>query len=122
MGGTVTDDTEAARPESFSRLGWSEFFENQLDSHEAGLVPHRIATVHRARLTAISQTGPVQLTLPVHSKTGDYAVGDWVLADPQIHLLHRRLTRKTVLERRTEGGKSPQLAGANVDTLFIVTS
>ena len=37
-------------------------------------------------------------------------------------MLHRRLIRKTVLERRTEGSKAPQLAGANVDTLFIVTS
>jgi hypothetical protein len=45
-----------------------------------------------------------------------------VLADPQTRLLHRRLIRKTVLERRSEGSKTPQLAGANVDTLFIVTS
>jgi ribosome biogenesis GTPase len=105
-----------------SSLGWSDFFEDQLEPHEAGLAPHRIATVHRARLTAISQTGPVGLTLPVHRQTGDFAVGDWVLADPQTHLLHRRLNRKTVLERRIEGSKTPQLAGANVDTLFIVTS
>ncbi|WP_147023547.1 ribosome small subunit-dependent GTPase A, partial [Microvirga aerophila] len=89
---------------------------------EAGLAPHRIATVHRARVTAISPTGPVELILPVHSQTGDFAVGDWVLADPQTHLLHRRLLRKTVLARRTEGSKPPQLAGANADTLFIVTS
>lgn len=117
----MTDDS-AARPVSLSSLGWSDFFKDQLEPHEAGLAPHRIATVHRARLTAISQTGPVGLTLPVHSQTGDFAVGDWVLADPQTQLLHRRLIRKTVLERRTEGSKTPQLAGANVDTLFIVTS
>ena len=60
--------------------------------------------------------------MPVHANTGDFAVGDWVLVDPQTHALHRRLDRKTVLARRTEGGKSPQLAAANVDTLFIVTS
>ncbi len=116
--------TEAlnTRPVSLSSLGWSDFFEDQLEAHEAGLAPHRIATVHRARLTAISQTGLVGLTLPVHSQTGDFAVGDWVLADPQTQLLHRRLNRKTVLERRIEGSKTPQLAGANVDTLFIVTS
>jgi ribosome biogenesis GTPase len=118
----VTDNSDATRPVSLSSLGWSGFFEDQLEPHEAGLAPHRIATVHRARLTAISQTGPVELILPVHSQTGDFAVGDWVLADPQTQLLHRRLIRKTVLERRTEGSKTPQLAGANVDTLFIVTS
>ncbi|ANY83259.1 ribosome small subunit-dependent GTPase A (plasmid) [Microvirga ossetica] len=121
MGKTVTEASNT-RPVSLSSLGWSDFFEDQLEAHEAGLAPHRIATVHRARLTAISQTGPVGLTLPVHSQTGDFAVGDWVLADPQTRLLHRRLNRKTVLERRTEGSKTPQLAGANVDTLFIVTS
>ncbi len=118
----MTDNSDSARPVPLSSLGWSDFFKDQLEPHEAGLAPHRIATVHRARLTAISQTGPTRLTLPVHSKTGDFAVGDWVLADPQTQALHRRLIRKTVLERHTEGSKAPQLAGANVDTLFIVTS
>ncbi|WP_239468599.1 ribosome small subunit-dependent GTPase A [Microvirga arvi] len=118
----VTDNSDAACPVPLSSLGWSDFFEDQLEPHEADLAPYRIATVHRARLTAISRTGPVGLTLPVHSQTGDFAVGDWVIADPQTQLLHRRLIRKTVLERRTEGSKTPQLAGANVDTLFIVTS
>ncbi len=82
----------------------------------------RIATVHRARMTAISQTGPVKLVLAAHANTGDFAVGDWVLVDPQTHALRRRLSRRTVLERHIEGGRAPQLAGANVDTLFIVTS
>jgi ribosome biogenesis GTPase len=49
-------------------------------------------------------------------------VGDWVLVEPGTHLLRRRLERATVLARRTEGSKTPQLAGANIDTLFIVTS
>jgi ribosome biogenesis GTPase len=122
LGKTVTHASDSARPMSLSSLGWSDFFEDQLEPHEAGLTPHRIARVHRARLTAISQAGPVELTLPVHSQTGNFAVGDWVLADPESKLLHRRLNRRTVLERRTEGSMTPQLAGANVDTLFIVTS
>ena len=82
----------------------------------------RIANVHRSRLTAISRSGSIRLVLPVHTNTGDYAVGDWVLADAETLLLQRRLDRKTVLERRTEGSATPQLAGANIDTLFIVTS
>jgi ribosome biogenesis GTPase len=118
----VTDDSDAAHTVPLASLGWSDFFQDQLEPHEASLAPHRIATVHRARLTAISETGPAELALPVHSKTRDFAVGDWVLADHQTRVLSRRLTRKTVLERRTEGSKTPQLAGANVDTLFIVTS
>jgi ribosome biogenesis GTPase len=64
----------------------------------------------------------VELSLPVHAKTGDYCVGDWVLAVPGDEILHRRLARRTVLERRTQGSKTSQVAAANVDTLFIVTS
>ena len=77
--------------------------------------------MHRDRLAGCLRQGQ-RSDAAGQCQTGDYAVGDWVLADPQTHLLRRRLTRKTVLERRTEGGKIPQLAAANVDTLFIVTS
>lgn len=107
---------------SLASLGWTDFFGDQLEPGEADLIPTRIATVHRDRLTGLSQAGPVDLTLPAQANTGDYAVGDWVLVDGHDHLVQRRLTRKTVLERRTQGGRVPQLAAANVDTLFIVTS
>jgi ribosome biogenesis GTPase len=118
----MKNSSDEARATSLSRLGWSDFFADQIDRDEADLAPMRIATVHRARLTAISELGPVKLVLPVHANTGDFAVGDWVLVEPNTHLLGRRLDRKTVLERRTESKKTPQLAGANIDTLFIVTS
>jgi len=62
------------------------------------------------------------MVLPAKTNTADFAVGDWVMVDPQSLLLLRRLSRKTVLQRRTEGSPTPQLAGANIDTLFIVTS
>lgn len=107
---------------SLASLGWAAFFDEQLDPGETGLARMRIATVHRARMTAESLLGPVSLALPVHANTADYAVGDWVLAQPDSHLLVRRLARKTLLQRRTEGGRVPQLIAANVDTLFIVTS
>ena len=105
-----------------NRLGWSEFFEAQIEPGDAALVPMRVANVHRSRLTAISENGTVDLTLPVHANTGDFTVGDWVMADPQTLVLSRLLKRKTVLQRRIEGKGTLQLAGANIDTLFIVTS
>jgi ribosome biogenesis GTPase len=108
--------------DSLASLGWTDFFSDQLEPHEANLIPTRIASVHRDRLAGLSQMGPTDLTLPANANTGDYAVGDWVLVEPHTCLLHRRLTSKTVLERRTQGGRTPQLAAANVDTLFIVTS
>ncbi|WP_241557860.1 ribosome small subunit-dependent GTPase A [Falsirhodobacter deserti] len=103
-------------------LGWQAFFAEQLDAEELSLAPMRVATVHRARMTAASPDGPVRLNLPPRTNTSDYAVGDWILVEPETGLLVRRLERKTLLRRRTEGGREPQLIAANVDTLFIVTS
>jgi len=103
-------------------LGWSSFFAEQCGPEDEGLLPARIATVHRARMSAIGQEGPIRLSLPVHTDTGAYTVGDWVLVEPGTHAIGRLLERRTVLARRVEGSKTPQLAGANIDTLFIVTS
>lgn len=118
----MSDQCDAAPPRSLSKLGWSDFFEQQLEASDSGFAPVRIASVHRARLVALSPAGPTAVNLPAHTNTGDFAVGDWVLTDPATQALHRRLARRTVLERRTEGGRAPQPAAANVDTLFIVSS
>lgn len=121
MPDTMTDRS-APTPITEAELGWSPFFAGQVEAEENALTPMRIATVHRARLTAVSQDGPVRLDLPHNMRTTDFAVGDWVLAEPATNLLIRRLERKSLLRRRTEGSRTPQLISANVDTLFIVTS
>lgn len=107
---------------SLAALGWSVFFDEQLTAEDAGFVPMRIATVHRSRITAVSQQGPARLQLPAQANTADFAVGDWVLVEPATQMFVRRLARKALLRRRTEGGRMPQLIAANVDTLFITTS
>ena len=112
----------ASGPASLEGMGWSDFFAEQIGPDDAGLVPMRIATVHRARMSAISVDGPHRMMLPPHTHTGDYAVGDWVLVEPGTNLLRRRLERRALLQRRVVGGTQPQLTAANVDTLFIVTS
>ncbi len=114
--------TERADATFLASHGWSDFFASQIERSEAGFAPMRIAEVHRARLSAISAAGPIKLTLAHKTNTADFAVGDWILADPRTHLLIRRLERRTLLQRRTEGRNVQQLAAANVDTLFIVTS
>ncbi len=123
MQDSVTPPADADLP-SLPSLGWSAFFADQLAPDEGNLLPMRIATVHRARMTAVSQQGAVRLSLPPQINTADFAVGDWVLVQPEagVPLVVRRLDRKTVLQRHTEGGRWPQLIAANVDTLFIVTS
>jgi ribosome biogenesis GTPase / thiamine phosphate phosphatase len=109
-------------PLSLASIGWSAFFNDQLQPTESALAAMRVATVHRAGVTAESLSGPVKLNLPGQANTADYAVGDWILVDPGTRVPVRRLDRKTTLQRRTEGGRAPQLIAANVDTLFIVTS
>jgi len=103
-------------------LGWSDFFADQVQPSEVDLMPRRVASVHRARIEAIDVAGPVKLELPANANTADFAVGDWVLADPRTHMLVNRLDRKTVFHRRPEGGRGQQLVAANIDTLLIVTS
>ena len=107
---------------SLTTLGWSAFFDEQLEPSDAELVPMRIATVHRDRVTAMSELGPVRVKLSAQTNTTDFAVGDWVLVAREDRLLVRRLNRRMQLRRKAEGRRQAQLIAANVDTLFIVTS
>jgi ribosome biogenesis GTPase / thiamine phosphate phosphatase len=118
----VTTHPDQVAADFLTNLGWSEFFADQCTADDDGFVPMRIASVHRARMTGLDASGQHKLWLPHLSNTGQFAVGDWVLVDPKTKTLHRRLTRKTLLERHVEGARAPQLIAANVDTLFIVTS
>jgi ribosome biogenesis GTPase / thiamine phosphate phosphatase len=102
-------------------LDRSRFFAAQLEPDDAGLVPVRIAAVHRSRLMAGTGTRQIGLDPQAFAKTIDYAVGDWVLMEPGTRTALRRLVRRTLLRRRTESSHAPQLIAANVDTLVIVT-
>lgn len=115
-------DNDPSLPSALTALGWSGFFDAQWGAQERALVPLRIATVHRARMSAIGTSGAVEPTLPPGLKTPQFAVGDWVLAEPDGALITRRLERHALLQRKTDGSDRPQLIAANVDTLFIVTS
>lgn len=114
--------TTSLHHSTLESLGWSDFFADQVKPGEADLAPRRVASVHRARIEAIGVTGPVKLELPSHANTADFAVGDWVLADPHSNMFVSRLDRKTVFQRRPEVGRGQQLVAANIDTLLIVTS
>lgn len=102
-------------------LGWSPFFSDQIEPGEVDYLPARVVSVHRARIGCIGAGGPTDPVLGPHVVTGEFAVGDWVLVEAATGMLQRRLERRTLLERRLGDG-STQLGGANIDTLFIVTS
>jgi len=107
---------------SLQGLGWSQDFADRLGPDDAGLAPARVAMVHRSRLMVETGAGQVRLDPSAPATTTDFAVGDWVMMEPETRRLVRRLERRTLLSRRTEGGRFPQLVVANVDTMFIVTS
>src|SRR5690606_17303382 len=118
--GVITSSDQSAV--SLAALGWLAFYHEQLEPGEAGLAPMRIATVHRDRVTAMSEFGPVRLNLSAKSRTTDIALGDWVLVAPDTRVLVRRLNRRMLLQRKVVGRRPTQLIAANVDTLLIVTS
>jgi ribosome biogenesis GTPase len=115
-------NNKTASTMSLADLGWSAFFQDQLEEGDAALRPARIATVHRSRMSAETLDGPARLLLPPKTNTTDFAVGDWVLLQADDSMLVRRLDRRSLLNRQAKGGRVPQLIAANVDTLFIVTS
>ena len=105
-------------------LGWTDYFADQLRADElVATPPARVTDVHRNRVSALSGTGEQQLALPDGIRSGDVAVGDWVLSDPEIGQLVRVLDRRTVLRRPSAGDPArAQLIAANIDTLLIVSS
>ena len=107
---------------SLTSLGWTADFLRQLSAEDlATLAPARVARIHRSRVDALTESGPVTLIPPPDLSTGQIAVGDWVLADGE--RLVRLLDRKSCLVRRAAGTRADgQLIAANVDTVFITTS
>ena len=72
-------------PASLHALGWTTALQSQLGLEDAGLEPMRVSAVHRSKMTAVSVDGQAKLSLPAAMTTADFAVGDWVLADPHSH-------------------------------------
>lgn len=105
---------------TLSDLGWSSHFAAQHAANPS-CVPFRIHAVHRDRLIGVNTDGEIPLLTPGRP-TGEFAVGDWVLADDQ-NRVQQLLYRRSLLQRRAAGtGAEAQLIAANVDVLFIVSS
>ena len=109
-------------------LGWSPFFERQFVPEEAGSSrPGRVTGIQRTGVAIAMESGEVEAPLGGRWHRGDTesrpAVGDWLLFDRQGGRIDRLLRRKSLLKRVSPGAKSRiQVIGANVDTLFVVTS
>lgn len=105
-------------------LGWSNFFQTQIDIDEfPNILPLRVTELHRNALETMGAQCTVRLPMTGDLASHGVAVGDWIVTEKSSGLPVRVLDRKTLLKRRASGDEpSAQLIAANVDTLFIVSS
>jgi ribosome biogenesis GTPase len=101
-------------------LGWNDELAENL---EPGLVPGRVAAVHRGAFDVWTADGAVRSRLPgrlVHDGL-DVGVGDWVgLGDGLVRAL---LPRRSAIVRNAAGlTTTSQTLAANVDVAFVVSS
>ncbi|MBC7894373.1 MAG: ribosome small subunit-dependent GTPase A [Cytophagaceae bacterium] len=104
------------------RLGLDGFFTSQVADADELVRPARVVVGHRDMCTVDDGIDHVRVAL----KAGESVVaGDWVLVRPGgprgLHLLHRRLERRSLLARRATGDvEEAQGVAANVDVVFLV--
>ena len=115
-------------------LGWSEFFEVNFKSYpEQDYTCGRVALEHKNLFRVYTQHGEVlaeisgKLRHEAMSRSDLPAVGDWVVirARPEGDrvMIHAVLPRRTSFARKIAGSRTEeQIVGANVDTLFLLTS
>ncbi len=101
-------------------LGWNT---ELADNLEPGLVPGRVAAVHRGAFDVWTASGAVRSRLPgrlLHQGL-DVAVGDWVGLDDG--LIRAVLPRRSAIVRNAAGlTTTAQTLAANVDVAFVVSS
>lgn len=109
------------------RLGWNNFFENQIGGQEfAHLKWARVVEEQRGLYRIAGDAdGWAEVSGRFHHEAahpGDFpAVGDWVGVDRGI--IHRLLERRSAMSRAAAGrAVSEQVVAANLDTVFLVTA
>src|SRR6185369_8237337 len=115
-------------------FGWNEFFEVNLKSYaDMGFTCGRVTLEHRNLFRVYTQYGEVfaeisgKLRHEATSRRDLPAVGDWVVIRAQPNggrvMIHAVLPRRTTFARKIAGPRTEeQIVGANVDTVFLLTS
>jgi len=116
------------------RYGWNDFFEaNFQDQAEQGYVPGRAVLEYNQFYKVLTDRGEVlaetagKLKHEAESRTALPAVGDWLalklLESENKATIQAVLPRLSKFARKTKGSKTEeQIVGANIDTVFLVTS
>ncbi|HZI47015.1 MAG TPA: ribosome small subunit-dependent GTPase A [Pyrinomonadaceae bacterium] len=115
-------------------LGWDEFFESNFKPYaQNGYTCGRVALEHKNFFRVYTQSGEVlaqvsgKLRHEAVQRVDLPAVGDWVAisAAPEGGrvVIHAVLPRRTSFARKTAGARTEeQIVGANIDTVFLLTS
>jgi len=115
-------------------LGWGEFFESNFKSYATdGYTCGRIALEHKNFFRVYTQYGEqlAQISGKLRHEAANRndlpAVGDWVVIssapDGGRVVIHAVLPRRTSFARKIAGPRTEeQIVGANIDTVFLLTS
>ncbi len=120
--------------EQLARYGWNDFFAAHFrEFAEQGYTAGRVALeynqfyrVHTAQGEMLAEIAG-RLKHEAESRAELPAVGDWValrvFESEKKAVIHAVLPRRSKFMRKTKGSKTEeQVVGANIDTLFLVTS
>lgn len=119
---------------SLQRYGWNDFFEAAFYELAAqGFTPGRVALEYNQFYRVLTDKGELlaEITGKVKHEAASRAelpaVGDWValrlLESENKATIHAVLPRRSKFARKTKGSKTEeQIVGANIDTIFLVTS
>ncbi|HKR00534.1 MAG TPA: ribosome small subunit-dependent GTPase A [Pyrinomonadaceae bacterium] len=117
-----------------SNLGWDEFFEAHFQPYRAdGFEAARVVLEYNHLYRVLGQQGELLADVAGrlrHEAAGRRdlpAVGDWVVVEPRREearaTIHAVLPRKSEFVRKAAGTRTEgQVVGANIDTVFLVTS
>src|SRR5215510_13657612 len=120
--------------EQLARYGWNDFFAAHFHEYAAqGYSVGRVALEYNQFYRVYTADGEIlaetagRLKHEAESRADLPAVGDWVVLraveGEKKAVIHAMLPRRSKFMRKTKGAKTEeQIVGANIDTVFLVTS
>ncbi len=120
--------------QQLERYGWNDFFAAHFrEFADQGYVAGRVALEYNQFCRVYTAQGEIlaeivgRLRHEAESRADLPAVGDWValrmIESENKAMIHAVLPRRSKFMRKTKGSKTEeQVVGANIDTLFLVTS
>jgi ribosome biogenesis GTPase / thiamine phosphate phosphatase len=121
-------------PDNLSNYGWDEFFETHFQTYSAGeYKAGRVVLEYNHLYRVYTEQGELladvagKLRHEAASRADLPVVGDWVVVQPRSEegkaTIQSVLPRKSKFVRKVAGSRTEeQIVGANIDTVFLVTS